>query len=43
MIITITLSNDADVFTKNVAAAVFNKHVRKFVGDDEYLTDADAP
>eukprot|EP01082_Thalassiosira_pseudonana_P015113 g13562.t1 g13562 contig82:14183-14878(+) len=29
--------NDADIFTKNTTAAVFNKHVRNFVGNDEYV------
>lgn len=31
--------NDADIFTKNTASSVFNKHVRKYVGDDEYLEE----
>ena len=30
--------NDADIFKKNTAAQVFDKHVPKFVGKDEYLT-----
>ena len=30
--------NDADIFTKNTAAQVFNKHVPKFVSKNEYLT-----
>ena len=30
--------NDADIFTKNTAAWVFDKHMPKFVGNDEYLT-----
>eukprot|EP01082_Thalassiosira_pseudonana_P002606 g2934.t1 g2934 contig12:1094397-1094723(+) len=29
--------NDADIFTTNTTAAVFNKHVRNFVGNDEYV------
>ena len=30
--------NDADIFTKNTSAPIFNKHVTKFVGNDEYLS-----
>jgi hypothetical protein len=33
--------NDADIFTKNTTAAVFNKHVVKFVGNDEYVQDSE--
>ena len=29
--------NDADIFTKNVTRAVFEKHLPKFVGKDEYM------
>lgn len=29
--------NDADIFTKNTTYAVFNKHVRQFAGEDEYI------
>ena len=29
--------NDADIFTKNVTAAIFEKHIPKFVGVDEYM------
>ena len=29
--------NDADIFTKNVTSAMFNKHVPLYVGTDEYL------
>lgn len=29
--------NDADIFTKNTDRAVFNKHVVKYVGTDEYV------
>jgi hypothetical protein len=27
-------NNDADIFTKNTTATVFNKHVVNFVGND---------
>ena len=33
--------NDTDIFTKNTTAAVFNKHVVKFVGNDEYVQDSE--
>jgi hypothetical protein len=33
--------NDANIFTKNTTAAVFNKHVDKFVGNDEYVQDGE--
>jgi hypothetical protein len=33
--------NDADIFTKNTTAAVFNKHVVKLVGNDEYMQDSE--
>ena len=29
--------NDADIFTKNTTAAVFERHIPKFVGHDEYM------
>ena len=29
--------NDADIFTKNTAAQVFERHIPMFVGHDEYL------
>ena len=29
--------NDADMFTKNAARAIFEKHLPKFVGKDEYM------
>ena len=29
--------NEADVFTKNAPRSIFNKHVKKFVGEDEHL------
>ena len=35
------ISGDADIFTKNTTAAVFNKHVVKFVGNDEYVQDSE--
>ena len=28
--------NDADIFTKNVTQAIFNKHVKTYVGVDAY-------
>jgi hypothetical protein len=33
--------NDVDIFTKNTTAAVFNKQVVKFVGNDEYVQDSE--
>ena len=30
--------NDADIFTKNVTSAIFNKHVPLYVGTDEYVS-----
>ena len=30
--------NDADTFTKNVTAAIFEKHIPKFVGVDENMS-----
>ena len=29
--------NDADIFTKNTAAPIFNRHIVKYVGIDEYM------
>ena len=29
--------NDADVFTKNTTAAIFNKHIPLYVGKDKYM------
>ena len=29
--------NDADIFTKNVTRAIFEKHLPKSVGKDEYM------
>ena len=31
--------NDADIFTKDVTAAIFEKHIPKFVGVDEYTKE----
>ena len=30
-------SNDADIFTKNVTSAIFDRHIPLYVGHDEYL------
>ena len=30
--------NDADIFTKNVTSAVFDRHVLLYVGTDEYVS-----
>jgi hypothetical protein len=30
--------NDADIFTKNVTSAIFNRHVPLYVGTDEYAS-----
>jgi hypothetical protein len=32
-------SNEADLFTKNLPGPLFNKHVKKYCGDDEYHTE----
>ena len=32
------VDNEADIFTKNTPGPVFEKHIRKFVGDDKYMT-----
>jgi hypothetical protein len=32
--------NDADIFTKNTAASVFNKHIPVYVGVDEYMEES---
>ena len=29
--------NNADIFTKNIARAIFENHIPKFVGKDEYM------
>ena len=29
--------NDADIFTKNTTYAILNKHIKKYVGEDEYI------
>ena len=29
--------NDADIFTKNVTSAIFDRHVPLYVGNDEYV------
>ena len=31
-------SNDADIFTKNVTSAIFDRHVPLYVGEDEYVS-----
>ena len=31
--------NEADIFTKNTSGPVFEKHIRKFVGDDKYMVE----
>ena len=35
--------NDTDIFTKNVTAAIFHKHITKFVGHDEYMSTSSKP
>jgi hypothetical protein len=32
--------NDADIFTKNVTASIFERHLPLYVGMDEYLKAA---
>jgi hypothetical protein len=29
--------NDADIFTKNVTASIFKKHLPLYMGTDEYM------
>ena len=31
--------NEADIFTKNTAVSVFNRHMPKFVGVDKYMEE----
>ena len=31
--------NDADIFTKNVTSAIFERHVPLYVGNDEYASN----
>ncbi len=31
--------NEVDIFTKNTSRPVYEKHICKFVGDDEYMTE----
>ena len=31
--------NEEDIFTKNTAAPVFNRHIPKFVGIDKYMEE----
>ena len=31
-------SNDADIVTKNVMSALFNRHIPLYVGEDEYVS-----
>jgi len=31
--------NEADIFTKNTSGPVFEKHIHKFVGDNEYMLE----
>jgi hypothetical protein len=35
-------SNDADIYTKNVTSAVFDRHEPLYVGHDKYLNDRDS-
>ena len=32
--------NEAEIFTKNTAASVFNRHIPKFVGVDKYMDES---
>ena len=32
-------SNDADIFTKNVTSAIFDRHVPLYVGHDKYVSN----
>ena len=31
--------NDADIFTKNVMSAIFDRHVPLYVGREEYISE----
>ncbi len=31
--------NEADIYTKNTAVSVFNRHIPKFVGVDKYMEE----
>ena len=31
--------NDADIFKKNATSAIYERHIPKFVGTDEYIGD----
>ena len=31
------VNTNADIFTKNTTSAILEKHIRRFVGEDEYL------
>jgi hypothetical protein len=33
--------NFTDIFTKNVDAAIFNKHAAVYVGHDKYMNEGD--
>ena len=33
--------NEADIFTKNVTSAVFNRHIQLYMGLDEYINEHD--
>jgi len=35
--------NDANIFTKNTAASVFQKHLPLYVGEDEYMEKNETP
>ena len=34
---TSTHDNEADIFTKNLPGPAFEKHIKNFVGEDEYM------
>ena len=34
--------NDPDIFTKNTTAAVFERHIPKYVGNDMYMDAAES-
>ncbi len=35
-----TMSSTADIFTKNTAAPVFNRHIPTFVGVNKYMEES---
>ena len=32
--------NETNIFTKNVSGPLFNMHIKRFIGEDEYMNQA---